>query len=529
MLKKIATTLLLTFAGLHAQAAPEEMKYFININKNFKGVLHFTNSAKTTNIEYFNITSRDKIPFYAPSKEFSFTMLNKQPTLQSLNVGSNDKHIVYDVAGLSEDALEEADINEDDIASSAIIYNADNLPSEVLEKRLIHTIESLMLSIYETKKIPKGAFYLYEPHKKMLIKVAFKKEGKESLKVGSKTCSTQTHVLEIVGRNKRLIRVYTNGAPLKIESYTKKWSFVLAGLGKTKKVHISNKEIAFRVFKDEVLDQYADYNVKVLSQDVENDVFDKIYTTKFHVSKKLTQEKLKKYLLKYTKYNTNMHFESSKKDAYVFKVSNSDVLDRLEKDYDTKSDKYYWKESKKSIKISKLLKLSTKKKEDIDYEDELEKYLETKYKDFKVSDFERKKNSTKATYTLKALYKIDNDLLYKYAIKAMQKEYPDNKFADTLEFVKSKKEWKIYISKRDVQNYACAKTIPGIKSSFKDGKCQVTAQTRHTSDDTKGILANFIAKNYKDLGILSSEINYGNDSVSFDYLDDLTKVQNGCK
>ncbi len=534
MIKKIATTLLLTFAGLQAQTPPPEMKYFININKDFKGILHFENSKKQTDIKYYNITSRDKIPFYAPTKEFSFTSLNKQPTLKSLIVGNKNKHMVYNLASLSEDAIEEADINAEDIASSAIIYNADDLPSEVLEKKLIHTIESLMLSIYETKKIPKGAFYLYEPHKKMLIKVAFKKEGHERLKIGSKTCSTETDVLEIAGRNKRLIRVYTNGAPLKVESYSKKWSFVIAGVGKTKKVRISNKEIAFKVFKDEVIDKYGDYNVKILSQTVETDMFDKIYMTKFHVSKKLTDKQLKKYLQKYTKNNRRMEYATSKKDAYVFKVSNSDVMDLLEKKYEIEDDKYYWKESRKVIDLNKLLQFNNQAKdEDSDYEDLLETYLHTKYKDFKISDFKESENAmgkvTKLKYTLSALYPIDNDLLYSFAVKAMQKEYPKNKFTNRLEFVKSKKSWKLYISKSAVQNSACAKVIPLIKSKYKDGMCQQTAQSKHTSDDTKGILASFIARHYKDLDILNTEINYGNDSVSFDYLGDLTKVQNGCK
>lgn len=553
MFKKIATSLLLTFAGLQAQTPPDEMKYFININKDFKGVLHFSNSAKKTDIEYYNITSRDKIPFYAPSKEFSFTTLNKKPTLKTLSVGDISKHMVYNLKSLSEEALEDADINADDVASSAIIYNSDDLPSEVLEKRQIQTIESLMLSIYETKKIPTKPFYLYEPHKKMLIKVVFKKEGNERLRVGSKTCSTQTQVLEIVGRNKRLIRVYSNGAPLKIESYTKKWSFIIAGIGKTKKVRISNKEVAFRVFKDEVLDKYADYNVKILSQDVEDDMFDKVYITKFHVSKKLSKDELKKYLAKYTSGNRRMSFAASKKDAYVFKVDNSDVVDLLEEKYDTKGDNYYWEEKHKTIKAIKLLNFEAKRKnckvsnslkndstlicdgekESIDYKDVLDDYLEKKYTDFKISDIKEVENNIgnvyKLTYKLKSLQKIDNNLLYSFAIEAMQKKYPKNRFTNKLEFVKSKKEWKLYISKKDVQNYACKKVIPLVQSKYKDGMCQLTAKSTRTSSDTKGILSQFIAKHYKDLEILDTDINYGPDSVSFKYLDDLRKVQNGCK
>ena len=535
MLKKIATALLLTYAGLHAQTAPSEMKYFVNINKEFKGILHFSNSNDTTDITYHNITSRDKIPFYAPSKEFSFTKLNSTPTLKRLNVSKYNKHMVYDLASLSEDAIEEADINSDDISSSAIIYNADDLPSEVLEKKQIHTIESLMLSMYETRSIPSGPFYLYEPHKKMLIKVVFKSEGSDDLDIGSKTCATKTYVLEIAGRNKKLIRVYTNGAPLKVESYSKKWSFILAGIGKTKKIRISNKEVAFKVFKDEVLEKYSEYNVKVLSQSVENDVFKKKYITKFHVSKKIDDDDLEKYLQKYTKNNRNMSYGRTKKDSYVFKIDSDDVMDLLEEKYDVEGDDKYWVTTRKKISLSKLLEFSPPedKDDDIDYKEILKKYLDTKYDEYDLDDLDESENSfgnvDKLKYTLKTLKKIDNDLLYSYAVKAMKKEYPKNKFTGKLEFVKSKDAWKIYISKKAVQNKACASVIPLVNSKYKDGMCQLTAKSTRTSNDTKGILNKFIAKNYKDLKVLGTKITYGEDSVSFNYLSDLKKVQNACK
>lgn len=536
MIKKIAATLLLTFAGLQAQTPPPEMKYFVNINKDFKGILYFTNTAKKTDIKYYNITSRDKIPFYAPTKEFSFTQLNKQPTLKQLNVGTLDKRIIYDLSKLSADDIEEADISGEDIDSSAIIYNPDDLPSDVLEKRVIHTIESLMLSIYETKKVPKGDFYLYEPHKKMLIKVAFAKEGNERLKVGSKTCSTRTDVLGIVGRKAKLIRVYSNGAPLKVESYSKKWSFVVAGIGKTKKVNISNKEIAFKVFKDEVLDQYSKYNVKILSQTVENDVFNKNYITTFHVSKKISDKQLEKYLQKYTRNNRKMSYGKNKKDSYQFQVPIDDVMDLLKKKYDLEDDDYYWVTTNKEITATKLLNFAPPEEgDDPDYEDILEKLLDSKYGKYELSDVEEIKSTfgdnpvVSLKYKLKTLKKVDNKLIYKYAIKAMQNKYPENKFSNHLEFVKSKKAFKIYISKKAVQNKACSDVIPHMHSKYKNGACQLTAKSTRTSDDTKGILAKFIAKNYKDLKTLGTEIHYGADSVSFDYLGDLKKVQNGCK
>ena len=532
MVKILAVIFIMAFSALQAHSSLKEMKYFININKDFKGVLHFNNEIKSTQVNYFNITSRDKIPFYFPSKKFSFTTLNKKPTLKSLLVGNHNKHMIYNLTNLSEEAIEEADINEDDLDSSAIIYNADNLPSEVLEKRLIHTIESLILYISETKKIPTKPFYLYEPHKKMLIKVVFTKEGNKIIDIGSKTCATKSYVLEIAGRNKRLIRIYTNGFPLKIESYTKKWSFIISGVGSTKKVYISNKEIAFRVFKDELLKKYKNYNIKILSQSVKDDVFKKVYVTKFHVSKILTEKRLKSSLLKYTQNNKRIDFVLKQKNAFQYSVKHSDVLELFEDDNEVVDSKQYWGKSiHKKIATNILLKYD--RNGDKNYKNLLTKYLKNKYKFFKISEYKEIKSRFNETnlikYKLSTLNKISNNILYPYAIKALQNKYPENKFVGVLKFVKYKKEWKLFISKKTVQNYACKNIIPSVNSEFNNGYCQSEGKTIHSAKNVKKILNTFIANNYKDLKVLNTKIEYTQDGVRFNYLDGLTKVENGCQ
>ena len=100
-----------------------------------------------------------------------------------------------------------------------MIFNVkDEVPDYIVEKRLIHTVESLIVDIMETRKIPRDEFYLYEPHKKMLLKVNFQKSSSKKIKVGEKTCETDTYILKISGRNKSLIRVYVNPYPVKVKA-----------------------------------------------------------------------------------------------------------------------------------------------------------------------------------------------------------------------------------------------------------------------------------------------------------------------
>lgn len=553
MFKKIVVALFIAYVGLEAYQAPQEMKYFININKQFKGVLLFNNSDKSTKVKYYNITSRDKIPFYAPSKEFAFTSLNKMPTLKSLDVSKYAKHMVYDVAKLSQDEIEEADINSADIADSAIIYNKDDLPSEVVEKRNIHTIESLMLSIFETNRVPLEAFYLYEPQKKMLIKVKFSKEKREKIRLEDLSCETQTYVLSIVGRDKRLIRVYINKYPLKIESFKKRWSFTLAGSGESKEVIISNKEIAYKVFKDEILDKYRDYNVKILSQNVETNIFGKKYITKYYVSKELNKKELNKSLKKYTDGTLNIEYVKNSRDAFVFSVDNDEIEELLKKKYNIEDGKYFWKSEPTSIKAIVLLKWSADKhrceianplmndsilvcsgkEKHVDYEETLEEYYKKKYRDFKISKVKEVKDDFRkirtVEFTLKSLRKIDNTLMKSFAVKAIQKKYPKNHFSNRLHFEKSENKWSLYISKKAVSDYACSKAIPSLRSEYKDGKCQKVAQSVHTQEDTKNLVTKFIDRNYKDMKILDTKINEANDNVSFEYLELSKKVKNVCK
>ena len=548
MLKKLVIALLLSYLALQAQE-PQSLKYFVNINENFKGILTLNNSKKGTEVLYHNISTRDKIPFFAPKKEFTFTKLHGVPTLKTLQVADKSRRVIYDLSKLTADEIDETDVSEEDLPNTVIIYNKNDLPSETLEKREIHTIESLMLSIYETNRIPSEPFYLYEPHKNMLIKVEFKREGSESLEVGDINCDATTYVLKISNRNKRLIRVYTNGYPLKVESFSKKWSFVLIGAGKKRKIHIKNEDIAFKVYKKEILNKYSDHDVKILSQKVDRSHSKPTYVTKFSVVHHASENDIQQFLERYTADNSAIE-RGKKANSFKFFVTNEDVLDQLAQAFEVEDDKHYWKKSNYSVAATALLKYDTKHKackidkdykeyicgddeEDIDYKELLEKYLKTKYKKFELSNVDVEENSFgaigKVHFELKFLEKITNDLLYPYAVEAIQAKYPENQFSNDLEFVKSKKEWIIYVAKKAVYRYTCSNLIREIPTKYKDGKCQVVSKTVHSLDETTRIVKNYIANKYKDLKILGTKVNYSADGATFTYLNDLKKVQNECK
>ena len=525
MIKKLLVLVLIVYSSLNANEEPKEIKYFINIHKTFKGVLLLDKKDKNTEVKYFNISSRDKIPFYVPRKEFSFIKLNNEPTLATLEVAQQKKRMVYNLLKLSPDEIEDADIAQEDIRSSAIIYNKENLPSEVLEKKPIHTIESLILSIFETRKIPKGDFYLYEPEKNMLIKVVFEKEEKANVDLGNKFCTTQTWVLKIKGRNRRLVRVYTNPYPIKVEAFSKKWAFVIAGSGTPKTVKISKYNIALNTFKERILDEYRDYNVKILSQNVETDVFDKYYVTKFYVSKKLTNKMLKKYLVQYTNENSEISY-GTKNNSFVFKVDDDTVRNLFRQDHDMKGKKFYWKESMKQIKLKK----SGKKNDEELLNDIYKKHY--KKGTFKISDIEEEEgffDNVILTFKLKLLTKLTNQDLVNYALKAMRNKYSKNHFANNVKFTKLKNKWVIYIKKESVANYACSNAIPNIKSRYKDKKCEAIGVVKNSDQDTKKIIDQYIARHYKDLNILGTKIEDNGDSISFKYLNDLSKVTHECR
>ncbi|SFV58704.1 hypothetical protein MNB_SM-7-1377 [hydrothermal vent metagenome] len=554
MRKGIAVFLLFVSVVLYAEALPKEIKYFVNIKDNFKGVLYFKSNDNEIEAKYYNISSRDKIPFYAPKKEFTLTTLDGFPTLKTLRVGTISRNIVYDLKSLSSDLIEDADINTKDIDKSAIIYDSDeNLPSAVTEKRAIYTIEALISSIFKTKKIPHGAFYLYEPHKKMLMKVVFVKGDKESVSVGKKSCKAQTYLLKVANRNRRLIRVYSDPYPVKIEAFSKKWSFVIAGVGEPKEIFLSNKEIAFGAFKDEIFKKYGrKYDIKIISQSVQQDMFDKVYVTKFHIAKRVSKNEIKNYLKEYIE-DGYIKFSRDPKDAFVFKVSSEDVLDEFEKDYDVVDGKYYWENREDEIDAEDLLGYVARAKEcqegelrkkslvivcdgddeKISYKDAIKIYLKQKYKKFKLKGITKVVNGFDEVedirYKVKLLKPIENEKLYSYAIKALLAKYPEYHFPEDMQLVKSKSSWKIYISKSDVQKRACAKFVPEFTTTYKDGMCQNDVVVKNSSSEAKNILSKYLDTHYPDLKILDTEVQYLDDGVRFKYLNDLTKVQNGCK
>jgi hypothetical protein len=529
--------------------ADEEIKYAVSIGKKFKGILLIDNGQKDIEAKYYNINSRDRIPFYAPEKEFTLSKVSNFPTLKTLKIGNIDKSIEYNLKSTPSDILEVANIAKEDMKDSAIIFDTKNqLPSDVIEKKQIHTIESLILSIFKTKKIPTKIFYLYEPHKKMLMKVKFLKEGREKIKVGAHMCSADKWVLKLFNRNKRLIRIYVNPYPVYIEAYSHKWSFNITGVGKERKIIVVKKDLAFEKFKKDLQERYKNISLKITSQDIVKDIFDVSYVTSFTVNKKFSNADLKKSLPDYLRNADKITFAKKSKNKVTFSISKKDIYNVIKEDYKIKGDFYVVKE-RKMLKISELRDFFARKdgckidsmylnkmicgseKKEITAKNSLEKYLKEKYRKFNINDIESKDDNFDKiiTFTLEYKKKIDNRFLSIYVMKAFKNKYKRFDLQKVHEVKKIGDKYYIDISLDAVGKYICKQTFPSLQVEYANNICLAKGIYKKKAEDVNEIVNMYLYKAYPDLKILNTKITDTGDSYKFYYLNSLRKITHACK
>ena len=549
MKKILLFTLLFGCLNLMALQKPYEMKYFVNVGGNFKGVLMFKNQKENTKITYYNISTLDKIPFYAKTKTFAFTKLNGNETLKHIAVTSHSNKLVYDLKKLSTEQLEEVDIAQDDIKNSVIIYDKESTPTDVLEKRLVHSVESLMVYLFEQNTIPTQPFYLYEPHKNMLIKVVFTKSSKQQLQIGSKKCTVDTYILSIKGRSKKLLRVYFNKYPLQVEAYSKKWSYTLAGVGQPKEVRISAKKIVFSMAKAKITKQYGDLNPTISSQKLKKDVFDTLYVTDFSLKKKLENAEIEANLQNYLDSSSSVEFSNSATGAFALEVSKENIIQTLSKTYEVDGEHYYETKTK-TVAIKDLLNKLAKRKgckvtnykeggmlckgeeESDDFDDYLEEYYKGVYDDFEIDDFTILTDSfdkpSKLHYKLKVEKKITKKVLDSYAKKAIQQHY-NIQLAKSIKPHKVGESWVVYVKKDAVAKYTCRAALRDFKVDYSNNECRAKGQVVYKQDKVQTLMDSYLKKHYKDIFVLKEKVEYDKGVLHFNYLDGMKKVENGCR
>lgn len=540
----------LTLLALNAEN-DYQLKFHVNVNSEFKGALTLDSNDSKFKVLYHNITERDKIPFYAPQKDFELIDFQKNQTLASLSVNEIKNTMKYDLTQLTKDQIDDADVSHNDIPNRAIVYNKEQLPVEILDKRLIHTIESLLASIYKTNQVPEGPFYLFEPHKNMLIKVRFTKEGNQQVKLDGKACDAIAWLLEVENRDIKLIRLYTNPYPIKIEASSKSWSFTLAGTGKKKLINVKKDDIAFNSFEKQIKNKYSNYNVEILSQNMSSHMFDKNYETQYKLSRNIEENEIKKHVKSYLKsrYATNSNAERS--NSYVYSVDEQKVKELMQSELKTENEAMmYYKNDVERYTKSDLIKTLAKqkncspdtfreeiecngKKESVDIEKEARKRRES---DFNKENIKYKIENVKMArlgnveVTSEILVAIPNEIKMNYIKRVFEKEHEGYAFNhSSYTHDKKEKSYKIFIDKDKVANYACSKIMNGLNAKYIDGVCIANKKQVNKKEEVDSLVNEYLHLEYPDLKALNTKVENHEDSFSFMYLNDLSEVKNACK
>ena len=549
--REVLLALMLSLFAMTLQA--EEMKYFVNVHDRFKGVLLIDGKRSGYVAKYYNISPHDKIPFYAPKKIFALTTLEGYPTLSSIEVPPMKKEIVYDLTKLSRDDLDDAGVDEEDLKESAIIYNDEHLSEHTTQKLPIHTIESLTTSIFKTKRVPDEPFYLFEPHKKMLIKVEFHKGKNRNVQVDGKSCMATEWILKVYKRNKRLVRVLLTPYPVVVEAFSKKWSFALKGVGEPKNIVLDKKKLAFEAFETELRKQYANYTLKIVSQKIKKEASQTLFETKFRLETGVTPDEIESSIGAYLQGRSNLpsKFSHDAKSAFKIAVGDDDVNEYLKEKYDIEDEKHYWNRHVYEIDKRALLQQIADEKEEcnveesiegtlqlicdgdaekVDYKEALEEYLEKKYKerDYKFDGIDEETGRW-IRYGVKLLEPVTNDMKIE-AVKSLMAKKTDAKLPESLKIYHSGGKYVVYISKKDVGNYVCEKKMPsGLAVRYEKGVCIADGIKRNSEKEANDIVFAYIYEKYPDLKILGIHPKVTPTSISFKYLNDLSKVTNACK
>jgi hypothetical protein len=544
-------------------------KYLISINNETRGVLYLKTLQDYTEANYYGINKNDKILFYAKEKDFKVAKVFNNITLQKLNVDGIENEFLYDLSEVPEEIIEDSGLVQVDLKDSIIILDKkENTPAYTLPRKPIHTMDSLIKTLFFNKDILNKEFYLFEPQSSMLLKVAFSKDSKESIKIADKKCNTTVYTLSIVGKNKNLIHLYMSSVPLRIEAYSKKWSFDLIGAGEERRVTINKSKLITKLLRKGIESKYEKkYDLKDI--DIRNKPFSNNYSVSYIVSKKIDEDLIKDflptYISEYRKYKSKKSTNTSgyKKDYYRYEVSFKDVIAYLEneKDVSIVDGKFYWKKVKDTLEKRKLQDFAAKKmgckrdKDDyesvickqktkeldpdkkskaksiskkIDIEKMVSLYLKEKHPrlDYKKVEVDEESDTHYSVVTNEKVIITPREL--SNAIKKVfKKEHKglDTKYFDVRKNTKDKK-YVVKIYKKDVANAACQDYLEPINTSkirdskivYKNNRCYLKQHYTVKGSEANSIFDKYLKIKYPDLHYINVDKQINGDNVTFPYL-----------
>ncbi len=531
-MKKLLT-LLLVAQTLFAS----ELLYEIKVKNQIKGALTLSEQSKALKVDYHKITKRDKIAFFAPRKEVLLTKILGTMGAKEVKVDAIANKIKYDLSHLSEELIEYSGISQDELKVSAIIIDKQS-HTTTLDKLPIHTMESFIYTIFIEKKLWTKPFYLYEPQRKMLIKVVLKPDGSQSIKVGGKSCEAKVHKLFIHNRKKVLARIYTNPYPVMIEAASKSWSFTFKG-SKNRSFSVLKAPIYLKHFAEEKSKTYDAFGFKVLKEEKN---IAKLSTT-FSLEKSIDDDKIQSYAKAYLAV-AKKAFTKSMDDDFVYKVSKNDVKSMMKKRYKLIDFSSYKKTLKYKVGKTVLMKIAIlehpscrphmtdpdriqcgPEDEKVDLEKYVKEYLTKKYGKYKNLDVDEEDNYFEGSFVQVETFTNTEKKNFTYA--ALMHKYPRIGL-DTLPLIQEGEDtFSVHINKQGLADFACNEELP-LAAIFKSKGCKAVKTIAHKTSMVNAFVKAKIYKEHPLLNILNVSIQDKKVSFDFTYRGDLGEVNHAC-
>ena len=213
-----------------------KLQYFLKQNNSYKGMFLIEKNKNLLKTKYYNLNKGYKIPFLANEKEFLFDIIDNKMILNTIAVENIQRTFSYDLKTLSEEQRDLIGISPIDIDRRSILFGKDNLPDYTIDKSQIFSVEALLVSLMSDTFDYDKSFYLYEPHKKLLLKVEFNKQNDETVVIDGKTILTNKYLLKVQAKTTKLlyINLTKDNTPVKVSSTKGLWSFELLGAAQMK-------------------------------------------------------------------------------------------------------------------------------------------------------------------------------------------------------------------------------------------------------------------------------------------------------
>jgi len=528
-MKKFVLLLLL---GVFLQA--QEFLYEITVKGTLKAALSLKENNNQLDVEYFKVKQQDKIVFYAPTKSIQLEKLSTGIAAKKIKISGSINTIYYNMQDLTQNIKDMINIPDEQLSNYQLIVD-NNAGVTTFDKIPVHTIETIIYSLYQNKKVLQQEFLLYEPHKDLMIKVHFEKADTQDIKIDKVSLTTDVYELIINGRNKKLIRIYMNPNPIKIEAASKYWSFTLKGT-KATTYKINKATTYLSNYKTVLLKTYESTNVKVLKENKNINVLSTSYTR----SKKITRDELKSAINDFLLTSPSI-VRSLGENDFIFKASQADISSNLNNKFEM-IDATHYKEKvvlppfsttpikqaifkdNRGCSINKALtKIQCKDElEDLNLEPYIKKFLASK-KHIHYTDLQYDIKNEIINMNFYVKKSLTNEQLNYYRQSTILKNYPQYNLK-ILPLVKIKNsDYALIINKSALGNYLCHKTL-NTEAIYKDNKCTLKTTIYHKKEvvDTY-VLEQFKLQNPLIKILNLSPINNTND-FSITYLGDHTNV-----